>query len=572
MTSGKSVGQTLSSALHAYVPITNWLPRYVRGWLKRDLLVGLLSWGTTVPTSMGYAQLAGLPVQAGLYASMVGLLVYGILGSSKQLKVGTSASMAVLSGAIVAFFAVGDEAYYIALSAALAIIVGLMLIALGAAKVSFISDFLAKPIIGGFLFGLAVIIIIARLPTLFGITVDGNSPLTQLLLLITSLDETILATLAVSVVSILILLSFWRFLPRFPGAIAILVLGILASAALDLEQYGVALVGRLPSGLPSITVPNVRLEDVLLLTVGALAVVLVALADSLGTARAFARENRYRIDLDQELLAIGFSNLGAGLFQGMAVGANTGITAGASGAKVRTQLASIVTALLIVATLLTQINLISYLPEAVLAIAVILSVTHMLNRAEFRREYRISKFDFILALVTLVGVLIAGILPGLIFAVILSLGMVLLRSGRPRVTVLGRLAGRSAFVEIGEHPDAEPLPGLLIVRPDVALYFANANSSLQEIRSLVARATEPPEVLVLVLGASNTLDISSTDMLATLFEELKEQGIRLAIANARSEARASMQLAGTIDLVGDQNLYLSVQEAVDAISSSSGPQ
>lgn len=556
-------GQTVRSALRRNIPIIDWLSQYDRAWLRTDILAGIIAWGTTVPTAMGFAQIAGLPIQAGLYAALVALLAYAVFGSSPQLKVETSASMAIISAAIVAPLALGNTSYYVTLSAALALVVGLLLIAAGLLRLSFIADFLAQPIVLGFLFGIAVIVIIGQLPNLFGITLDADKPLAQIWELITSLGETNPWTLAISVSAFLILIMFKRFLPKLPGVLFMLLFGVAAGFLLNLEQHGVELVGLIPSGLPSFKFPLIQPKDLVYLTVGAVSMVFVALADSLGTARAFAAENHYQIDPDQELLAIGAANVGAGLFQGFSVGANSATTSSANSAKVKTQLASIVTTLLIVGTLATQIELLSYLPEAVLSVAVIMAVSHMLKTTELRRYYATRRIDFTLAIVTLVGVLVTDILTGLLIAVFLSLAIVLYRSSRPHLVVMGKIPDRRLYEDVEKHPETEPVWGLLLLRLDTPLYFANANSALKEIKDVVLKHEDSSTAVIIDLGASADLDIASLDMLDTLLNHLEEQNIQLGLANVHSETRARMEQAGLIDKIGPNNIYLDMAEAVE---------
>jgi MFS superfamily sulfate permease-like transporter len=523
--------------LKRYVPLFNWLPRYRWDWLRIDVLAGITAWGTTVPVAMGFATMAGLPAQAGLYAAMVALFAYAVLGTSRLLKVETSPSMAVLSAAVVAPLALGDFAYYVTLSAALALTVGLILIVAGAARMGFLADFLAKPVVTGFLFGLALLVIISQLPSLFGVQSGSGSALNQLGQLITSLDDTNPWTLAISVATFLALLLFRRYAPGFPGAL-----------------------------VPSPKIPLVRPSDLLFLFLGAMAMVFVALGESLGTARTFAAENRRHIDTDQELLALGVANLGAGLMRGFAVGANPAATASANAAPTKTQLASIVTAVLILLTYATQQEILSLLPQAVVAVAVIVSVSRLLNLAELRRFYQSRKIDFGLALVALVGIFLAGVLPGLMIAVFLSLLIVLYQSSQPHLAVLGKIPGHVAYGDIDENPDAEQFPGLLILRPDVPLFFANAHTLFNQISSLVAAAPEPLKVVIIDLGASADLDVACTDMLRDLVDELHRADIRLLLADAKGATRSRLEHTGLLERIGEENLYLRVPEAVEAVT------
>ena len=549
--------------LTRYVPLFTWLPRYRREWLRFDILAGITVWGTTVPTAMGYAQIAGLPVQAGLYAAMVALVAYAFFGTSSLLKVETSPSMALMSAVVVAPLALGNITYYLSLSAALAVIVGLILIVAGLARMGFLADFLAKPVVIGFLFGLALIIIINQIPSLRGLESGSGNSWEQLWEIITSLDESNLLTLAVSGAAFFSLLLFRRYIPRFPGTLVVLGLSVLAVLALNLVEYGIAVVGPIPDGLPTLQLPLVRPTDLLSLFLGAMAMVFVALGESLGTASSFAAERHNRIDSDQELLALGVANLGAGLFQGFAVGANPATTSSTNASRSKTQLASIVTAALLLVTITTRVDWIGYLPQAVVAVAVILSVSYLLNLHLLGRLYRLRKIDFVLAVVSLIGVLTAGVLVGLLIAVFLSLLIVLYRSSRPHLAVLGKIPGHLAYGDIDENPDAEQIPGLLIVRPDVPLFFANASTLLKQVREIISRTEIPLNALILDMGASEDLDVASTDMLAFLVDELDDANIRFYIADAKSATRSRLEHTGLIDRIGEDRIYLRVPEAVE---------
>jgi high affinity sulfate transporter 1 len=550
------------------MPILSWLPRYRRSWLRLDVVAGISAWGLTVPTSMGYAQLAGLPLSAGLYSALVALLAYSLLGTSRRLKVQTSSAMAALSAAIVLPLARGDVSRTVALSAALALLVGLMLVFASMARMGFIADFLAKPVVAGFLFGLALFIIVGRLPILFGLPQGSGTVVQQLWQFVTSLGGTNPWTLAISVAALVLIYLFQRYLPAFPGALVMMVLGIVTVLIFDLDQNDVALVGHFPPGLPSFKIPWVYLSDLVFLSVGAAAVVFVALGESVGIARTFATRHQTRVDPDQELLALGVANIGAGLFQGFSVGANAAATASADRARTKTQVASLVTVGILLITLVTVAQPLAYLPIAVLAVAVIMSVVRLLGISELGRYFRTSRTDFALAMTALSGVVLAGMLAGLFLAVSLSLALVLYRSSRPHITVRGRMSGRAAFADIERNPGVEQIPGLLIVRPAVPLFFANAEAARSQILALVARSRSPLNAVLIDMSASADLDVASTDMLGSLVEDLAERSLDLWLAAPQEVTRDRIRQRGLLQRMGDDHLYLSVSDAVDYWSGS----
>ena len=562
MSSVKPTSSEPTPLLLQLVPIISWLPKYQRKWLRADIIAGITIWSTAIPTAMGYAQVAGLPVQAGLYAAMMALFAYAIFGTSPLLKVETSPSMAIMSALIIAPLAFGNYERYISLSAALAVTVGLLLILAGLLRMGFLADFLAKPVVVGFLFGLALVIIIGQIPSLLGLDSIKGSALLQLGGLVIALKHLSPITLAISVAALVILWLFRRLLPGFPGTLLIIVLSILAVILFNLDESGVETVGMIPSGIPAPQLPNVQLSDIPVLLVGATAMVFVALGESLGTARTFTARHRSQTNTDQELIALGASNLGAGMMQGFAVGVNPASTSATRSMRAKTQVASILTSLFILFTIGTSIDPIGYLPQAVVAVAVIISASHLLRINELKRYYRLRKIDFILAIVAIIGVISAGILLGLLIAVFLSLLIVLYRSSQPHLAILGKIPGHDAFGDIEENPEASQIPGLLILRPDAPLFFANANIFHSQVRNLVKNSPTPLNAVLIDLGASDVLDIATTDMLKNLIEDLQHDGVEFLITEVHSKTRSSLERVGLIDLIGEEKISLRVIEAV----------
>ena len=562
MATVKSTSPDQEPLLFRLVPIISWLPKYQRRWIRTDILAGITIWSTSVPTAMGYAELAGLPIQAGLYASMMALFAYAIFGTSPLLKVETSPSMAIMSAAIIAPLAFGNFSRYISLSAALAVFVGLLLIIAGLARMGFLADFLAKPVVVGFLFGLGLVIIISQIPSLLGLDSIKGAALLQLGGIVMALRNLSPLTLLISIVVFVILWLFRRFLPGFPGTLAVIVLSILAVLVFNLDELGVEIVGAIPSGVPTPQLPNILLSDIPVLLVGATALVFVALGESLGTARTFAAQHRQQTNTDQELIALGTSNLGAGLMQGFSVGANPASTSSSKLIRAKTQVASIITGLFILLTISTQRDLLGLLPQAVVAVTVIISASHLLRIHEIKRYYQLRKIDFILAIVAIIGVISAGILLGLLIAVFLSLLIVLYRSSQPHLATLGKIPGHDAFGDIEENPDASQIPGLLIVRPDAPLFFANANVLHSQVKDLVQNSPSPPMAVLIDIGASDVLDIATTDMIKNLYEDLHHSGIELLLAEVHSATRSSLGRAGLLDLIGEENISLRIIEAV----------
>jgi sulfate permease, SulP family len=555
--------ETLRQQLNRYVPITAWLPAYPRDLLSNDLVSGVTVWGVMVPVAMAYAQMAGLPPEYGLYTAFAALLGYAIFSTSRQLKVTTSSTMAVMSAAVVVAMAGGDPARYLALSAALALTVGLILLLAGIARLGFISDFLSKSVVTGFVFGLALVIAIGQLPKLLGLPAGQGDFFEQAYQLIANLGEIKPYTLIIGVSALIVIFLVKRFFPRLPSGLVALVLGILAVSIFNLDQYGVSIVGDIPTGLPTPGLPQVSLTDLAYLVAGAVGIVFLAVGESLGAARSFAAKHRYEINPDQELIALGAANISAGLFQGFTVDASLSSSATADEAGARTQLSSIVTAVLIIVTLLVLAPLFHNLPNAVLGAIVIASVIGLMNVAELKRFYASNRVDFVLAMVAMFGVLSTDVLTGLLIAVFLSLLIILYRASRPYIAVLGKVPGQVAtYGDISRHPENAQVPNLLIVRLDAPLYFLNANLARGQILDLVTSSQPRPAAILFDLGASADLDVASLDMLKNLVRELDERGVDVLLAQVRGKVRDRFRKAGVMADIGESRIYLSVPAAV----------
>ena len=549
--------------LHRYVPIVGWLPAYPRGDLRADLVGGVTSWAVMVPVAMAYAQIAGVPPQVGLATAFAALLGYAVFGTCRHLKVTASSSMAIMSAAVVAPLALGNTESYLALTAGLALVVGVVLVVAGLVRLGFISDFLSKSVVTGFVFGLAITILVGQLPKLFGLSAASGNVFQQLVGLVLKLGDANGWTLLVGGGALLIILGFRRFMPRVPGALVALVLGIAVSSVFDLQTYGVSVVGEFTRGLPTPGMPAIGLFDIPYLAVGAVGIVFLAVGESLGTARAFAAKYRYAIEPDQELIALGMANLASGFFRGFAVDASLSQTATADAAGVRSQASSLLTSALILLTLAALGPLFTNLPNAVLGAVVIASVLSLMDVAEMRRFAAQRRTDFVMALVALFGVILTDVLTGMIIAVGLSLVMVLLYASRPRVAVLGRVPGQTAgFGDVDRHPENQTFPGLLVLRPDVPLYFFNSNTTRMQVLDLVEGGDPPTRAVILDLSASADLDVTTCDGLGALVTTLKEAEIELYLAQVRGAVRDRLRVSGLMEVIGERQLFASVADAV----------
>ena len=545
-----------------YIPIRNWLPLYKRENLVPDLIAAVTVWGILVPASMAYAEIAGIPPQAGLAASTVALVAYAIFGTSRNLKVAMTSAMAITSAAIVAPLALGDPSLTIGLTAALALLAGIILLIAGIARFGFISDFLSKSVVTGFIFGIALTIIIGQLPKVLGVPGGSGTFFEQLAQLIGNLGLTNPWTLAIGLGAIALILLIRRTSPVIPGALVALVAGILAVSIFDLEQYGVSIVGTIPAGFPAPGLPHVGITAIPFLLAGAVGIVFIAIGESLGIAREYAARHHYEINPDQELIALGSANIGSGLFQGATVDATLSSTATGDTAGARTQVSGLITAGLIFLTLILIAPLFRNLPQAVLGAVVIVAVYGLLDVAALRSYYFLRRADFWLAVTALLGVIVIGILEGLILAVLLSLVMLLYSASRPHIVVLGKVPGHDGvYGDIVRAPENEPVPGLLILRLDAPLYFFNANVARKGILDLVT-AGKDLRAVILDIGATTDLDLATVDMLRELVDSLKERKIVISFAHVRGPVRDRMEITALTHRIGEDNIFLSLESAV----------
>jgi SulP family sulfate permease len=549
-----------------YVPIIGWARSYQRAWLRDDLISGVVVGAIMIPVAMAYAQMAGVPVQAGLYAAIVGMTAYAIFATSRHLKITTSSTMSIMSIAVVAPLAAGDPAAFMALTSALALTVGIIMLILGIMKLGFISDFLAKSVMTGYIFGVACLIAISQLPKVFGVSGGSGSFFQQLGRFIAKLPETNVYSLALGVGAIVLILVIKRFKPLIPGALVALVLGTALSSLLQLNAlYGVSVVGHIPTGMASFTIPIINLSAIPFLIGGAAGIVFLAVGETLGTGRTFAAKYHYEVDADQELLAMGAANVSSGLFQGITIDMSLSSTASGEAAGERTQLSSLVSAGVILAVVVLLAPLLRNLPAAVLGAIVLTSILGLFNFGELKRYYRQRKTDFALALIALVGVVSTTVMVGLALAVLLSLVMLLYRASRPYIALLGRRSS-GEYGDLDRHPDAQRIPGLVILRLDAPLYFFNANVARTQI--LAQTRVDPPlRGILLDLGASADLDIGTSDMLRDLTSDLRQTNIDLLLAQVRGSVRERMRVTGLFDHIGEDHILPSVDAAVQSFLS-----
>ena len=553
-----------------WVPMFQWLPRYQRSRLRRDLLAGAIVAALLVPQSLGYATIAGVPVQVGLYAVPLALLAYGVLGSSPQLIVGPASTVAIVSGSLVADISRDNPQDAVAITSALAIAAGLVLAIAGMLRISWLAEFLSKPIVTGFVLGLTLTIIIGELPTLLGIPKPSGDLIEVFVRTVQNLDETQVTTAAIGGVALVVLFGGQRLAPRVPWGLVTLVLGVVVSVAFDLEAEGVAMIGDVPSGLPALTLPFIPRDDVGAVLVGGMSLGLVALAEGLAASRLFATRGGYRVDTDRELVGMGAANVAAGLSGGLAVAGSLSKTATADQAGSGSQITGLTAAALTMIVLVAFTWVFTDLPRAVLSAIVVAAVWGLIDVSALRRYRRVRRADFVAAAVGVGAVVLLGPLPGLGIAIAVSLLAIVYRSSRPRLDVLGKIDGeKAAWGRLDRHPDRRPVEGVVVVRLDAPLFWANATAFADR---LIAEVDARPgtRALVLDLEATTQLDTTSADVLVNLAEKLRTREVSLYLARVLHGVYSVLQRSGFVDVVGPDRFSHSISQCVRAARRDTG--
>jgi len=548
-----------------WVPLLRDLRHYRKEWLSHDVIAGLSVAAVQIPTAIAYATLAGFPPEVGLYASMLPVLVYALFGSSRQLVIGPDAATCAMIAALLLPLAGGDMGLYLKLSAALAITAGLLMVIGGMTRMGFIVNFFARPILIGFLNGIALSIIAGQLGKLLGIAVVNRDFAPSLVELARRLGETHFFSLGLGLATLGLLIVIQRRSPRAPTALIALLVAGLAVFLSGLDQYAVKLVGEVPSGLPGAAVPGLGYAGVQSIFMDAVGLVIVSFTSGMLTARSFAARNGYAIDADQEMRAIGFANVASGLFGGFAVTGADSRTAvnDASGGK--TQLVSVIAALATAIVALFLAVPLAHLPVAALAAVLIFSAWGLLDIAGMRRLRAIDRFEFRLSLYTTVGVLVVGVLPGVVIAIALALLQVLVKIYRPAEALQGIVPGVEGYNDLSLSEDGRPVPGVIIYRFDAPLLFFNADYFKARVLSLVDSTVPTPRWFVLNAEAISQLDSTGTQAVYDLIGELQTRGVQFVVARPKLYMRKYGQPIGMNEKIGADNIFFSVHAAVEAI-------
>jgi sulfate permease, SulP family len=543
------------------VAALDWLRHYRHAWLGGDVVAAVTTWALVVPQAIAYAQIAGLPPLAGLFAAFAGLLGYGLFGSCRQLVVSPTSSTAAISAAIVAPVALGDATRYADLSAFLAMLVGAVLIALGLLRMGFVSRFIAAGVQVGFMFGLGLTIIVGQLPKLLGVPTGQGDFFGQAGDLLGRLGDVNPWTAAIGLGSLAVLLGLKRVAPGVPAALLVVVGGIAVVALFDLTARGVEVIGAVDGAVPCRPSPGWAGTSWWGCCRGAIAVAIIGYAESATVAESMANEHGYDVEPDRELRAVGIANILSGLFQGFITGGGASQSAANDRAGANTQLVSLLVSGLTVVTAAALLPLFRDLPQAALGAVVISAVVGFLDLAAMERVRRLRRDSFVIAVAAMLAVLALGVLQGLIVAVVISLGVFLVRASRPSGSVLGRIPGTSAYVAVEHTPEARTEPGLLVYRLNAPLLFVNAKRLRDGIRAAVRDADPPVRVVLLDLSFTPELDIESINVLASLRHELDGRGVALWLAGVRAGVEDLLARSGLADAIGRDHLYREVEDA-----------
>ncbi len=543
----------------SFVPGVGVVRSYRREWLQRDVIAGVVLTALLVPQGMAYAELAGLPPVTGLYATLVPLLAYAVFGPSRILVLGPDSALAPLVAAAVIPVAGADPAERVAVAGLLALIVGALLLVGAIARLGFLTDLLSKPVRLGYLAGIALIVIADQLPRLLGVPSTGQRFVADVGDFARNLGEIDPTTAALGIGCLVVVLVGWRVAPAAPGILVAVAGSAIIVRVFDLD---VSVVGAVPGGLPSLTVPSPSVDDLGRLTLAAAAIALLAFADTSVLSRSYASRLGDRVDQNRELGGLAAANLATGLFQGFPMSSSSSRTPVAEAAGARTQLTGVVASALIGLVLVAGTGLLKDIPTAALAAVVIAAVLRLIDVPAMRWLLRVNRGDFALAAASLVGVLVLGILPGIGFAIALSVIAVLERAWHPYTAVLGRVPALKGYHDTQRHPEGVQVPGLLLFRFDAPLFFANAEVFRDTLHK--ALDAERRDVRTVVVAAEPITDVDSTaaEVLGEILAELDRRGIELAFAELKGPVKDTLRRYGLMELIGEERLYPTIGLAV----------
>lgn len=549
-----------------------WLPgvitlrQYHRSWLRDDLVAGLVMTTMLVPVGIAYAEASGVPGIHGLYATIVPLLAYALFGPSRILVLGPDSSLAAVILAVVLPLSGGDPSRAVAAAGLMAIVSGVVCVAAGFARLGFITELLSKPIRYGYMNGIALTVLLSQIPKLFGFSVSADGPLRQAQAIVGKIvtGNTNVATLAIGAGALALILVLKRW-PRVPGILIAVVGATAVVAAFDLaSRAGVSVLGPLPYGLPSPSIPFVDVDVLDEILVGGLAVALVSFADTSVLSRTYAARLRTPVDPNQEMVGLGVANLAAGFFHGFPISSSSSRTPVAEAAGAKTQLTGVVGALAIAVLLLVAPDLLQHLPNTALAAVVIASAIGLIEIADLKRIYRIQRWEFWLSIACFIGVAVFGAIPGITIAIVIAVIEFLWDGWRPHSAVLGRVDRVKGYHDIARYPNARRIPGLVLFRWDAPLFFANAEFFHERVLDAVASSPTPVRWLVVAAEPVTSIDVTAADVIAQLDDSLHAAGIELCFAEMKDPVKDKIKRFELLTRFGDDAFFATLGQAVSA--------
>lgn len=556
----------ISMKIKEFLPITDWLPKYNKDLFKGDLAAGLTVGVMLIPQGMAYALIAGLPPIYGLYASTIPIILYSIFGTSRQLAVGPVAMVSLLTAAgIGALAPEAGSAIYIGLAIALTLFVGVIQLLLGVFKLGFLVNFLSHPVISGFTSAAALIIGLSQLKHLLGINIEGSHHIHEIILAaIQKFDIGQWPTILLSLGGIAVIIGIKKINKAIPGTLVAVIVGIIAVWALDLNQMGVKIVGEVPSGLPKFAIPALDMASISELLIIALTISLVSFMESIAVAKAIqARHKNYQVIPNQELIALGVANIGGAFFQSFPVTGGFSRTAVNDQAGANTGMAGIISALLIVITLLFLTPLFYYLPKAILASVIMVAVFGLIDIKEATHLWKSNRTDFWMLIVTFLGTLTLGIEQGIGLGVVLSLVMVIFRTTRPHFAELGKVPGTHFYRNVERFQNLQQRDEILIMRFDAQLYFANINYFKDNLYALSKKKCDALKLIIIDCEAMNNMDSSAVHAIDDLMDDYNSRGIEVVFSGVKGPVRDALEKGHLTGKIGEDHFFMSIQEAVD---------
>lgn len=553
------------------LPVARELRRYRRNTAQRDLVAGVTVAALAIPSAMAYAELAGVSAVHGLYALLLPAIGYAVLGSSRQLSIGPEASLSALVAAAILPLAAAGSTQAAELAAMLALLIGVCYALALVLRLGWLADYFSRPVLVGYIHGVVVVLLIGQLGKLLGLSIEATDPIPQLAEVAREIGDVNGASLAVAAAALAVLLPARYVAPRFPAALVVVVAGIVASSALDLAAHGVVTVGDIPSGLPSFALPSPSWEDVTTLAPAAVGLFLVGFADEILTARTYSQRHGDLLGVDQELRAMGVANAAAGLTQGFAVGASGSRTAVSDAMGARSQLAGVLSAVVIVVILLFLSGPLADLPKPVLGAAIVAAAVGLVDPSAWRSLAATDRVEVAIAGVTAAGVVLAGVLEAVVFAVGLTIVDAVRRSARPGDAVLGFDPTLGRWADVVENPDARIEPGVVVYRLESRLFFANVRYVKDRVAAAVRGAGTPTRWLVIDCEAVTQVDATGMDALGELHDRLEHDGVTLLLARVRTPLRRSLREGGALATIGPEHVHGTVRSAVAACLSADRP-